>query len=195
MLTRDLSPQFVLIYNGARCGASAPDHLHFQAFPSQNLPLEAQLLEARNSSLREIVVKREDILVAAPMGFSRHFVTFRSNNATLLSSWVHQTLEALGEAEGSAAEPMINLVMVYKEDGWEVILFPRSKHRPRCYDDGQDGQLVISPGAIDMAGVFVIPRKKDYERVNAETLNGIYQEVTLPEDRFSRLIEKLREKK
>ncbi len=53
--------------------------------------------------------------------------------------------------------------------------------------------MLISPGAIDMAGVFVIPRKKDYERLNAKTLHHIYQEVTTPEDRFSRLVEKLRE--
>ncbi len=90
---------------------------------------------------------------------------------------------------------MINLVMGCRDGQWEMILFPRSAHRPQCYYDHGDGQLLISPGAIDMAGVFVIPRQKDYQRVNAKILNGIYQEVTLHDEGFSRLMEKLRGKK
>lgn len=190
-LTRDLSPYFVLIYNGPRCGASAPDHLHFQALSGQNLPLESQIWGNPASRVQGIVIKREGILIAAPAGFSRRFLIFQSNGPALLSFWFHQTLEALTEAGAPASEPMINLVMAYRDGQWEMILFPREKHRPRCYHGREDSQLLISPGAIDMAGVFVIPRKKDYHRVDAAILLGIYQEVTLSEDRFSRVIESL----
>ncbi len=187
-LARDISPHFVLIYNGPRCGASAPDHLHFQAFPGENLPLESQAW-----AVHPHVVQRDQILIGAPPGFSRRFLTLESDSSEVLSLWFHQSLVALAEMEESFQEPMINFVMGYQEGRWRMVLFPRRKHRPRCYHRRGDQQMLISPGAIDMAGVFVIPRKKDYERLNAKTLHHIYQEVTTPEDRFSRLVEKLRE--
>jgi hypothetical protein len=190
-LTRDLSPLFALIYNGPRCGASAPDHLHFQAFPAENLPLESQIWGAPTARPAGFVIERERILITAPADFFRHFLIFQSDEPTILSSWFDQTLEVLSKIEGVTSEPMINLVMAYRDGQWEMTLFPRDKHRPRCYHGQGDSQLLISPGAIDMAGVFVIPRKKDYDRVDAATLGGIYQEVTLDKDRFSRLIEEL----
>lgn len=190
-LTRDLSPDFVVIYNGSRCGASAPDHLHFQAFPAQILPLESQIRADRGVEVNGVIVKRDGILIAAPQGFFRHFLIFESTNPTILSSWFGQTLEALANEESAAREPMINLVMGYTDGQWKVILFPRERHRPRCYDGPGRSQLLISPGAIDMSGVFVIPRKQDYDAVEAETLRGIYQEVTLHQDRFTSLIREL----
>jgi hypothetical protein len=190
-LTRDLSPDFVVIYNGSRCGASAPDHLHFQAFPAQILPLESQIWADRGAEVNGVIVKRDGILIAAPEGFFRHFLVFESTNPTILSSWFGQTLEALANEESAAREPMINLVMGYTDGQWKVILFPRERHRPRCYHGPGRSQLLISPGAIDMSGVFVIPRKQDYDAVEAETLRGIYQEVTLHQDRFTGLIREL----
>lgn len=194
-LTRDLSPYFILIYNGPRCGASAPDHLHFQAIPRQNLPLEAQVWEEHNSRVHGIVIKREGILIAAPTDFSRRFLTLESNDPAVLSFWFCQTLEALAKTEAPSSEPMINLVMTYRDRNWQMTLFPRDRHRPRCYHDQGESQLLISPGAIDMAGVFVVPRKKDYQRADAATLHGIYQEVTLDKGRFSFLIEQLVKRK
>ncbi len=188
-LTRDLSPHFVLIYNGPRCGASVPEHLHFQALPGQYLPAESQIWAHHTLSPDEILTDDGDILVAAPTGFSRRFLVLKSKNSSLVSRWFHQALEALAEAGGSMGEPMINLVAAYREGQWRMILFPRSKHRPSWYYDRRGRQLLISPGAIDMAGVFVIPRKRDYHRVDAEILSGIYQEVTLGKDQFSRAIE------
>jgi len=190
-LVQDLSPQFVLIYNGPRCGASAPDHLHFQAFPRGNLPLEDQIWGDHPSQIPGIVTGREGILMAAPHGFSRRFLTFDSDHRGALSFWFHRTLETLAKTTGMTGEPMINLVMAYHEGQWRMILFPRERHRPRCYHNRGDRQLLISPGAIDMAGVFVIPRENDYHRIDARILRGIYEEVTLSEDRFSRLMEEL----
>jgi hypothetical protein len=191
-LTRDLSPHFVLIYNGPRCGASAPDHLHFQILPDHNLPLPDQIRKNPLSRDHGPIIERDEILIAAPPGFSRRFLILESRDPAALSVWFHQTLTVLAEIGDTGQEPMINLVMKYGEGQWTLILFPRGKHRPRCYHGRGDEQLLISPGAIDMAGVFVIPRKTDYDRVNAATLAGIYREVTLPEDQFRRLIETLK---
>jgi hypothetical protein len=190
-LIRALSPHFNLIYNGPRCGASAPDHLHFQAFPSRNLPLEAQLGD-HPPGIGGVLVERAGILVAAPTGFHRHFIVFQGQDPVLLSSWFRRALEVLAEPEATAEEPMINLMMTYRDGRWQVVLFPRDKHRPRCYSDQGSDRILISPGAIDMAGLFVIPREKDYDTVDAELLRDIYGEVTLADDRFSQLVEALR---
>jgi len=194
-LAIELSPRFVVIYNGPRCGASAPDHLHFQALPRRNLPLATQVWGDSVCAAAGSVIKRDKILIAAPTGFSRRFLIFESKNPAVLSFWFYRTLAVLAEVENSADEPMINFVMAYRDGRWELILFPRASHRPRCYHGRGDGRLLISPGAIDMAGVFVIPRKRDYHKVDAAILHGIYQEVTLPEDRFSFVTEKLAEMK
>jgi len=190
-VAQDLSPDFVLIYNGPRCGASAPDHLHLQAFPAQNLPLPAQLWVDDLSGADGIVMNCETIRIAAPTGFSRNFLTFESRDPSILSHWFRQTLQILAQIEPVSSEPMINLVMAHGGKGWKMILFPRGKHRPDCYHREGDNQLLISPGAIDMAGVFVIPRQRDFHRVDATILRDIYKEVSLDENRFSRVIAEL----
>ncbi|NIQ39114.1 MAG: DUF4922 domain-containing protein [Proteobacteria bacterium] len=191
-LARDLAPHFVVIYNGPRCGASAPDHLHFQAFPRDNLPLESQVWVDQSRHGHEIIIESDKIRIAAPRGFSRHFLIFESRDSDVLSERFHQTLGALSEDEDSIGEPMVNLIMGYRGSTWRLILFPRRKHRPQCYYGTQDDQLLISPGAIDMAGMFIIPRKRDYHKVSPKILRDIYHEVTLSERRFANLTQNLR---
>jgi hypothetical protein len=191
-LARELSPHFSLIYNGPRCGASAPDHLHFQAFPEQNLPLQNQVWRDDHVNVRATVRHGDDILITASKNSSRRFLTFKSRNRTALCLWFFEALAALkSEQDDGNDEPMINLVIACRGNQWELILFPRAKHRPDCFHDRGDGQFLISPGAIDMAGVVVVPRKTDYERMTAEILKDIYQEVTIREERFSRLLDAL----
>ena len=191
-LAQDLSPHFALIYNGPRCGASVPDHLHFQAFPGQNIPLRAQLRDDRHTSVHIPILSTPEIRITAPVGFSRRFLTLESTDRATLSFWFFRILEILrGGQDDGADEPRVNLVMVFRNDQWELVVFPREKHRPSCFHRSGESQLLISPGAIDMGGFFVIPRKRDYEKVDAQVLEGIYQEVTIREDRFSRLIDAL----
>ena len=191
-LAHELSPHFSLIYNGPRCGASVPDHLHFQAFPGQNLPLQNQVRRDDHLNVGATVRHGDDILITALKDSSRRFLTFRSRNRTALSFWFFETLATLeNEQDGGDHEPMINFVMTCIDSQWELILFPRAKHRPDCFHGTGDSRLLISPGAIDMAGVIVVPRKTDYERMSAGILRGIYQEVTIREDRFSRLLDAL----
>jgi ATP adenylyltransferase/5',5'''-P-1,P-4-tetraphosphate phosphorylase II len=191
-LARDLSPHFAVVYNGPRCGASAPDHLHFQAFPVHNIPLQAELWDNRHTTAHIPILSGPDIRIHAPVGFSRRFLTLESTDPVTLSLWFFRALRALKIVQNDGAdEPMINFVMGFRKDQWQLVLFPREKHRPNCFYRSGEGQLLISPGAIDMAGFWVIPRKRDYERVDARVLEGIYQEVTIQEDDFSRLLDAL----
>jgi hypothetical protein len=141
--------------------------------------------------VQETIVKGNRIVIAAPKGFLRRFLIFESEDPAILSTWFQQTLEVLATFDMGRGEPMINLLMEYRDSRWKMILFPREKHRPGCYYGKQDKQLLISPGVIDMAGVFVIPRKTDYHTVDTAILRGVYQEVTIQADRFSLLLETL----
>ncbi|MBW2056928.1 MAG: DUF4922 domain-containing protein [Deltaproteobacteria bacterium] len=194
-LARDCSPDFAVIYNGPSCGASIPDHFHLQAFPANNLPLEEQLWTSPAPRSRRALIDERGILISAPQGFYRPLLTFETRDPLLLSSWFREILDDLAELGGATGEPMINLVMAYREGRWQMTLFPREKHRPEAYYARGQDRLLISPGAIDMAGVFVIPRRKDYLRADASILKGIYREVTLSESRFSGLIDEIGGKK
>ena len=50
-LMADFGSGWTVLYNGPRCGASAPDHLHFQAVPSGQMPIEKEILEKKRLAL------------------------------------------------------------------------------------------------------------------------------------------------
>ena len=52
-LAKELSPEFTVFYNGPRCGASAPDHMHFQASPSWSIPVERDAEDVQRRVLRK----------------------------------------------------------------------------------------------------------------------------------------------
>jgi hypothetical protein len=141
------------------------------------------------------VVEEAGIRIGAPHGLSRNLLVFEGTESNSLALWLDKTLGVLTEISDGPGEPMINLVVAYRAGQWRVLLFPRGRHRPQCYYERGDDRLLVSPGAIDMGGVFVMPRKEDYDRIDALLIEGIYQEVTLSEDRFVRLLEALRDEK
>jgi hypothetical protein len=89
------------------------------------------------------------------------------------------------------AEPMINLICVSSGTDWTIYVFPRAKHRPRCFYAEGEARLTISPGAIDMAGVIVVPERSHFERVNAADIEAIFGEVSLDEESVNRLVERV----
>ncbi len=85
-------------------------------------------------------------------------------------------------------EPLLNLFCLYSEARWRVIIFPRRRHRPLAYEKTGDEQIMLSPGAVDMAGLVVVPRKKDFDRLDAPALRNIFREVSLPEDIIDQIV-------
>ncbi|HJQ69108.1 MAG TPA: DUF4922 domain-containing protein [Blastocatellia bacterium] len=193
MLARDLSPDFFVLYNGPRCGASAPDHLHFQACSRAGLPIEALLAEEPTEAAHC------DICAAsAQEGFElftltnggRTVVVFRGSRPDELAGWVYQTIAEL-PPDSSGGEPMVNIVCTYDNGQWTLYLFPRALHRPACFFAEGDEQLLVSPGAIDMAGVLVVPERAHFEKLSAERAEAIYAEVSLSEDRVIDAVERV----
>ena len=89
--------------------------------------------------------------------------------------------EAIDIPEGES-EPMLNVLCLYYAGVWNIVVFPRKKHRPDCYFKEGDGNILISPASVDMGGVFITPLEKDFDKITASDLQTIYDEVCIGKD-------------
>jgi hypothetical protein len=165
-------PEYFFIYNGPQCGASAPDHLHFQACSRAIFPIERDASGLRGPAIPD---------------YARRVILVRDRILARLVARLEQLMAVLGEIRPGAAEPMVNIACFHDAGEWTVFVFPRGKHRPRVYETGE---LTVSPATIDLCGVFVVPVPKDFERIRGEDIESIFKEVTLPADAFEALLKK-----
>lgn len=187
-LARDLSPRLTVFYNGPKCGASAPDHMHFQASPSGTIPVEEAARE-KSRRLHGKHVRGVEIFTLA--AFGREVIVLESPQIESLEHVLLGLLEALSAAVGTKEEPMMNLLCSFGDPAWRVILFPRSKHRPDAYFKEGDERILISPAAVDIGGLIITPLEKDFNGVDARTVEGIFHEVSLPQATVKAAIVKL----
>mgnify|MGYP001766734514 CR=1 FL=1 len=201
-----LAGRFALLYNGPSCGASAPDHLHFQAIPRFSTPLEADLRHLRVPVLAPF--RRQ--LPAAPgldlftIGdYGRPLLVLQSQSPATLRRHLDRIMAAMagrplavgddamagGASAGETlpAEPPVNLLCFAEPDGLTLCLFPRRRHRPGRYSTQPGAGVLVSPGAIDLAGMVVTPRRSDFETLDADTLREIFAEVCYPADALAEL--------
>jgi glycosyltransferase involved in cell wall biosynthesis len=184
-LSADMSPTFAVFYNGPACGASAPDHLHFQAIPVDAL--------AFLSELKELPVLKEISSVRYSTGknYDRSVIILESKNANELTKQFLRLLKITQKILATNDEPLVNVICTGTGDCWRLFIFLRQKHRPDAYFAEGENAIFISPGAIDMAGVIITPRLNDYNRLTCNTIRDIYQEVSLPEDMLNIIIKEL----
>jgi hypothetical protein len=175
-LAQAMGPTMAALYNGPRCGASAPDHFHFQAAAAEEIPILAQLAENAPSPS-----------VAAHSTFGRNLLVFRSADAAEIQAGVERAIAAMHRALDSTHEPMFNLLAHCRSGRYTVFFFPRAAHRPACYFAQGNEKLAISPAVLEMCGLLVVTQPDDFERIDAPTARAIYEEVTLATDRFDRL--------
>jgi ATP adenylyltransferase/5',5'''-P-1,P-4-tetraphosphate phosphorylase II len=184
-LSKDLEDEFVVLYNGPRCGASAPDHLHLQVGNAGFLPLEEEY-ERLITDAGEKVADRGGVLVFAVDSGLRRFVAIESDEQEEASEACRRLFRVLQEFFGDAEEPMMNILSWYKEGEWKVVVFPRAKHRPSVFYDQQNG-LLVSPAAVDLAGVVITPRAEDFARITTDDVEAIFHEVLISPDAFEKV--------
>ena len=165
-LARSLGNRFVTLYNGPKCGASAPDHLHFQAGTNDSLSVFAE--SSFQLANRAVALKTSD-------SYGAGFLWFREPEREAAVARVERILEVLQSNEESDDEAMINLLARHDGHSWEVVIIPRRKHRPTAYFRDE---LLVSPAAIDLAGLVVVPRERDFQMLDAALLRAIFEEVT-----------------
>lgn len=172
---------YVLFYNGAKCGASAPDHFHFQAVKQSDVPVIQQWERLMETAVREKEIKTENGNTYSSFQITSYICpiqVFICNHSTdILPEMINQYLESLPLHEGES-EPRYNLFAWQdKQRGFTMAYFPREEHRPACYTATRGEQLLVSPGALDMAGLLVTPRKEDFDRITESDITKIYKEV------------------
>lgn len=173
-------PDLLVFYNGPKCGASAPDHLHFQAGASGVVPLQIEW--QRISRNREVLlsIDAHNDISFLPTYLCPAFL-IRSNNASDNQSLFKQLYNALPQHAGDT-EPMMNILAWRVGNEYITVVIPRNRHRPTCYDAEGDAQFLISPGAIDMAGLLITPRLTDFERLTEQQIKQLYHEVGITKD-------------
>jgi ATP adenylyltransferase/5',5'''-P-1,P-4-tetraphosphate phosphorylase II len=164
---------YFIVYNGPECGASAPDHMHFQAGSRVLFPIERD-----TAGLTSVTVPN----------YRRNVFLFRGRDRSALIDLMDRAIDLLAEATGKRTEPMVNIAVFHERGEWITHLFPRGKHRPEVF---HTGELTVSPASIDLCGIFVVPRAQDFERITGDAIAAIFREVTLPDYLFQEVAGKL----
>jgi hypothetical protein len=182
-LAADMSPDFVVFYNGPACGASAPDHLHFQAIPAGLLPLP----EAFPEDFR--IIKDSGVQVYRAEKSDRAVLVLHGNDKELLLEQFNRLMKAAQNIVAASDEPMINVLCSHANGVWRIMIFFRAKHRPDAFFLEGEQRIFVSPGTIDMAGVIITPREMNFNRLDGQSIRNIYAEVSLSEQMMSKIIE------
>ena len=186
------APEYLFFYNGPMCGASAPDHMHFQAIPAGSLPVERAL--RRGDALR-LAGKRNGVVISRLTQFAGGTFVLSSTDHKALSETFYR-LVSLGEIQTEREwEPRMNLLTWYGPGGWTTVVFFRAESRPDCFFDTDPArQILISPGAVEMAGVAVVSSRDSFDKLDAPRLGEIIREVSYDTEKTQIMEEKLMRK-
>ncbi len=165
---------FVILYNGPQCGASAPDHLHFQGIEKGHLPLEAELVAQKKTAKQQTLANGQTVFHL--QNYLRSCVVMQGTDDTKLAE-SFRLLYNEWKGVGTTTEPRMNIFCWHENGEWTFCIFPRQCHRPVEYFYAENG-FMTSPGAIDMAGVLILPRKEDFERIDAPTIAHIFKQMS-----------------
>ena len=190
--SRRLAGAYTVLYNGPRCGASAPDHLHFQAFPSGGTPLETDVRLVGRPGWdrhRSVLIDTDHGHVFTMADYGRTVLILQGTEGAWLRRAVDRLVAALPPGP-EGGEPLLNLVGWYDRQ-WTLCIFPRRRHRPLDYSTRLGQGVLVSPGSIDLAGLVITPRREDFETLDTKRIRGIFDEVCLPAEELPGLADAL----
>lgn len=176
-------PDFTIFYNGPKCGASAPDHAHFQAGNKGFMPIEEQVKQKRMTLLDQQGEATLSLMDDAPRTTLVIHTKVLADGVTLFDRLYNRL-----PMKADDTEPMMNVLAMYDAStGWTVCIFPRIKHRPDCYYAEGDERLLSSPASVDLGGVFILPIEEDFNKINASLLASILEEICLSGEAIKQL--------
>jgi Domain of unknown function (DUF4922) len=192
-ISRDLGSYLTLFYNGPKCGASAPDHMHFQAATKNVMPIESEfdkILDNKSNS----IFNNGKIKVRFFENYLRHFISFESDNKGELLIAFKTLIKAFKKISPPQDEPLMNIISNYRKNNWCIFIFPRRTHRPSQFFAEKERQLLISPAAVDMGGLFIAPREEDFTKIKIDDVIDIFRQVSITKEYFEFLKKKIGER-
>jgi ATP adenylyltransferase/5',5'''-P-1,P-4-tetraphosphate phosphorylase II len=169
-------PDFVIFYNGPQCGASAPDHFHFQAGNKGFLPVETDFTEGRFTRL---LSKAPGVEVWHWTGYLRGMMTLKGTDKEKLTQAFNKFYNKFSDFQPDKPEPMLNILAYYYADSWIIHIIPRKIHRPKQFFAEGDKQILLSPASVDLGGVIILPREEDYLKITAPDITDIFDQVCI----------------
>jgi ATP adenylyltransferase/5',5'''-P-1,P-4-tetraphosphate phosphorylase II len=181
---------FTVFYNGPRCGASAPDHFHFQAGSRGIMPIENEFRSLPGSLISE----QSGCRTFTIDNYHRHVIVIEGKNVSALEEIfvnIYDILQRLQENEED--EPMVNILAGRESEYWRVFIFPRRAHRPvQYFMEGSQGVLV-SPASVDFGGLWITVRQEDFQNLDPVVVSDMFDQVSLGKQEWNRLISELAE--
>lgn len=188
-----LHSDLMVFYNGPKCGASAPDHLHFQAGTNGILPLQTNW-QRLSRNLTDIISLNDEEKISVVSDFIVPAFVIISKSAESDEALFRRLYKAMPQ-RGDETEPMMNIISWRKGEEFISVVIPREKHRPEAYFAEGDAQFVVSPGALDMSGLIITPREEDFRKLTEEKALSLLQECGVSEEKMNAIIAKLKASK
>lgn len=182
-------PGYTVFYNGPRCGASAPDHFHFQIALRGVMPVET---DVENPDIIQVIRKADYYSISTIGDYLRQVIVLKASDHRLLVGLFDGLNRILRDYIPSEPEPMYNLLAWFDNCQWTVCVFPRKALRPRQFFAEGDEKILFSPGAVDMAGLIISPRKEDFDRYSAPLLTDLFSQVTVGEEAWKQIVTRIK---
>ena len=181
-----LHSDLMVFYNGPKCGASAPDHLHFQAGTNGILPLQTNW-QRLSRNLTDVISLNDEEKISVVRDFIVPAFVIISKSAESDEALFRRLYKAMPQ-RGDETEPMMNIISWRKGEEFISVVIPREKHRPEAYFAEGDAQFVVSPGALDMSGLIITPREEDFRKLTEEKALSLLQECGVSEEKMNAII-------
>ena len=185
-----LHSELMVFYNGPKCGASAPDHLHFQAGTSGVLPLQTNW-QRLSRSLTDVISLNDDEKISVLRDFLVPAFVIISKSEDSDEELFHRLYRSM-PMRGDESEPMMNIIAWRKGDEFISVVIPREKHRPDAYFAEGEAQMMVSPGALDMAGLIITPREEDFSKINLYKATALLRECGISAEKMEAIVSNLK---
>ena len=185
-----LHSELMVFYNGPKCGASAPDHLHFQAGTSGVLPLQTNW-QRLSRNLTDVISLNDEEKISVLRDFLVPAFVIISKSEDSDEELFHRLYRSM-PMRGDESEPMMNIIAWRKGDEFISVVIPREKHRPDAYFAEGEVQMMVSPGALDMAGLIITPREEDFSKINLDKATALLRECGISAEKMEAIVSNLK---
>ena len=185
-----LHSELMVFYNGPKCGASAPDHLHFQAGTSGVLPLQTNW-QRLSRNLTDVISLTDEEKISVLRDFLVPAFVIISKSEDSDEELFHRLYRSM-PMRGDESEPMMNIIAWRKGDEFISVVIPREKHRPDAYFAEGEAKMMVSPGALDMAGLIITPREEDFSKINLDKATALLCECGISAEKMEAIVSNLK---